>query len=96
MELFTPLSSFYLVAADDARIGATHVCLYMAILNQWSMVGGTNPIIINRQAIMRDAKIRSRQTYNKCMNDLQDSGYIKYHPSVNSFRRSTVQLNILS
>lgn len=92
MELFTPLSTFCLVAADDARIGATHVCLYLALLNQWSRVGGTNPIPINRQAIMRHAKIRSRQTYNKCLNDLHDFGYLIYTPSVNAHTSSSVTL----
>lgn len=46
MELFNSLSTFYLVAADDPRIGATHVCLYLAILNQWNTAGGTNPMVV--------------------------------------------------
>lgn len=92
MELFTSLSTFYLVAADDPRIGATHVALYLAILNQWSTVGATNPIIINRRAIMRNAKIRSRHMYNKCMNDLHDFGYLIYTRSVNAYTSSSVIL----
>ncbi len=92
MELFMRLAEFYLVAADDPRIGATHICLYLAILNQWHTAGCTSPVTINRRAIMRNAKIRSRHTYNKCMNDLHDFGYLLYTRSVNGYSSSSVIL----
>lgn len=92
MELFPPLTEFYEAIADDARIGATHISLYMALLQQWNINGGINPLTIVRSNIMKAAKINARYTYNKCMNNLQEFGYITYNPSSNQFASSTVYL----
>ena len=83
MELFPPLTEFYKAIEDDLRIGATHISLYMALLQQWNLNGGNNPVLICRPAIMNAAKISSRHTYNKCINSLHEYGYIVYEASVN-------------
>jgi replication initiation and membrane attachment protein DnaB len=92
MELFPPLSGFYKAIEEDVRIGTTHISLYMALLQQWNLTGGNNPLSIERLAIMKAAKINARYTYNKCMNNLQEFGYITYLPSTNQFTNSTVYL----
>jgi len=92
MQMFEPLTVFYEAIADDARIGTTHISLYMALLQQWNLNGGMNPINITRVIIMKAAKINARYTYNKCMNNQQEFGYITYLPSSNPCRRSTVFL----
>ncbi|NJO24693.1 MAG: hypothetical protein HC867_01270 [Bacteroidia bacterium] len=96
MELFPPLSLFYNSIADDARISATHISLYMALLQQWNLSGGLNPIEVRRSLVMKLAKINARHTYNRCMNSLEEYGYIKYLPSVNSFVPSKVFINTLN
>jgi replication initiation and membrane attachment protein DnaB len=95
MQMFEPLTGFYKAIADDARIGATHISLYMALLQQWDINGGKNPLTIERSNIMKAAKINARYTYNKCMNNLQEFGYITYLPSSNQFTYSTVYLKVL-
>jgi replication initiation and membrane attachment protein DnaB len=92
MESFPLLSSFYEAIKGDVRIGTTHISLYMALLQQWNMAGGKNPFSIERVAIMKAAKINGRYTYNKCINNLQEFGYITYLPSSNQFTSSTVYL----
>lgn len=92
MELFPPLTGFYEAIEDDVRISTTHISLYMALLQQWNLNGGTNPVNIARDSIMKAAKINARYTYNKCMNNLQEFGYITYLPSSNPFCSSTVYL----
>jgi hypothetical protein len=92
MELFPPLTMFYEAIAEDARIGISHISLYMALLQEWNMNGGINPIIIDRVSLMFGAKINARYTYNKCMNNLQEFGYITYLPSSNTFNSSAVYL----
>lgn len=92
MELFSPLSLFYTAIADDVRISATHISLNMALMQQWNIMGGKNPFAIHREAIMKTAKISARCTYNKCLNNLQEYGYIKYLPSTNSFSKSIIYL----
>ncbi len=64
----------------------------MALLQQWNINGGSNPITIVRSNVMKAAKISARHTYNKCMNNLQEFGYITYVPSFNQFSCSTVIL----
>jgi replication initiation and membrane attachment protein DnaB len=92
MELFPPLSGFYDAIKEDVRIGSTHISLYMALLQQWNLASGKNPFSIERAVIMKAAKINARYTYNKCMNNLQEFGYITYLPSLNQFTNSIVYL----
>ncbi|TWI79057.1 hypothetical protein IQ13_3449 [Lacibacter cauensis] len=93
MELFPPLSEFYQAIADDARIGSTHISIYMALLQQWNINGGNNPVEIERILIMKAAKINARHTYNKCINELHEFGYILYEPAPNGSINSRVFLN---
>jgi hypothetical protein len=90
MELFPPLTGFYNAIEADVRINTTHISLYIALLQQWNLAGGKNPLTIKRDVIMNAAKINARHTYNKCINDLQEFGYITYLPSSNQFTNSTV------
>ncbi len=94
MELFEPLTEFYETIADDGRISATHISLYIALLQQWNLNEGKNPVIINRKSIMKAAKI-ARRTYNRRINELQKYGYIQYIPSSNPFSGSIVYLKRL-
>lgn len=92
MELSLFLGKCYKVLSEDARISATHISLYMALTQEWSITGCKSPFPIDRESIMRAAKISARFTYNKCMNNLQEFGYIKYVPSTNSFTSSIIYI----
>ena len=95
MQPFVPMTAFYEAIANDARIHTTHISLYMALLQQWNLDQGKNPITINRDNIMKAAKISARHTYNKCINGLHEYGYIKYIPSSDAFSGSSVYLKPL-
>ena len=73
MENFQPLTDFYEAIADDARIGATHISLYMALLQEWNIAVAQNPLSVNRDTMMKAARM-GRKTYNKCMKELQEYG----------------------
>lgn len=88
------LSAFYEAIAADARIGTSHICLYMALLNAMNPVYPEDEIEIDRNTVMRNARV-SRRTYNKCMKELKELGYIKYSPSLNPFIGSKVSLKRL-
>ncbi len=92
MDIFPPLTGFYSAIAADTRIGASHISIYMALLQQWNISGGINPVKIERALIMKVAKINARQTYNKCINQLQEYGYIIYEPCSNQFEASVIHL----
>lgn len=89
------LSAFYEAIAGDARIGVTHICLYMALLHEArNLLTQGSVFEVNRDRVMQQARI-SRKTYNKCMKELQEYGYIKYEPSSNPSRQSRVYLKKL-
>jgi hypothetical protein len=96
MEIFQPLSQFYKAIEDDAKINSTHISLYFALLQRWNLDQSSSSFLIVRDELMKTAKISSRHTYNKCMNELCEYGYIDYSPSSNPFTGSTVRLNILN
>jgi hypothetical protein len=87
------LTAFYEAITDDARIGTTHICLYFALYNAVGFINGELGEV-NRDQLMQNARI-SRKTYNKCMKELQEYGYIKYEPSSNPQVGSKVQLKKL-
>ena len=89
------MQDFYRMIACDARISATHVSIYMALLQKWNGEK-ESPLELHRPEIMRSAKISARQTYNKCMNELKQYGYIRYMPSTGRGIESVIYLNTLN
>ena len=89
----TPLTEFYKAVEDDPGTGAIHISLYMALLQQWNINGGINPVLMCRPAIMKAAKINARHTSNKCMKGLHEYRYIIYEPSLNPLDSSKAYLN---
>lgn len=92
MELLPLFTNFYSAIENDARINTTHISLYMALIQQWNISGGKKQIKVKRTDIMKLAKISARYTYNKCINDLKEFGYINYSPSSNRHSLSDVSL----
>lgn len=89
------LSAFYEAIDGDTRVGVTHICLYVALLHEAKgLLTKGSAIEVNRDQLMQRARI-SRKTYNKCMKELQEYGYINYQPSSNPQVGSQVQLKKL-
>jgi hypothetical protein len=85
---------FYSTIEDDSRIGLKHISLYMALFCEYITASSQFPIYVNRDRLMIISKM-SRKTYNKCLKELQEYGYIKYEPSCDPAKRSQVFLNKL-
>jgi len=83
MEEVKQLTSFFAAIREDNRIGTSHISLYMALFQFYNLNKFENPILVNRLAIMRTAKIYGLATYHKCIKDLVEFGYILYMPSYN-------------
>jgi hypothetical protein len=92
MDALEQLLGFFDAVSDDHRIGATHISLYMAFFTVWMRNGCNNPVTLGRAAVMRDAKISSRDTYSKCVQELHQYGYILYIPSFNACVPSMVNM----
>ena len=85
---------FYSTIEGDSIIGLKHISLYMALLSEYITASSQLPIYVNRDRLMIIAKM-SRKTYNRCLKELQEYGYIKYRPSCDPGKRSQVFLNRL-
>lgn len=77
---------------DEQKIQPTHVSLYMSLFISWNQNRFANPMLINRNEIMKAAKINSYSTYTKCIKDLMELGYIDYIPSFNPGTGSKVHM----
>lgn len=86
------LTNFFSAIKEDARIGTTHISLYMALFQFYHLNGFQNPIQITRATVMETAKISGTATYHRCMKDLVDLGYIQYLPSYNPAINSQVHI----
>lgn len=91
---FDAINNFYETIAEDNRIGYSHISLYVTLLHFIQDGPLNNPLHIYREKIMLKARM-SRRTYNKCMRELVEYGYIKYEPSSNPALGSKVILNKL-
>ena len=64
----------------------------MAIFQLWNQNRFQNPICISRDELMRVSKIASYATYHKCIKELDERNFVKYMPSYNPFRGSTLEV----
>ena len=91
---FEAINNFYDTIAEDNRIGYSHISLYVTLLYLMQGKPIKDPLFIYRARVMQISRM-SRRTYNKCMRELVEYGYIKYEPSSNPAQGSKVILNKL-
>lgn len=85
MENLKPLSDFFAAIEKDFRISTTHIAIYAALLQLRKEKGFINPIDVFSRDIISIAKISSTYTYIKCVQGLNDYGYINY---IRSFKKT--------
>ncbi len=81
MDNWQRIATFLKEAEDNPCIGATHISLYVSLLATYFHEPLPGTALIRREEIMLKAKIRSRETYHKCIRELHLYGYILYEPS---------------
>lgn len=86
----------YTNLVNDTRLSVSHFSIYMALVILWHKNELANPFPISRKDVMELAHVNSIVTYHKCINQLQQFGYIKYNPSYSYYQRSTVYLNCIN
>lgn len=92
MEAFKPLSGFFDAISKDGRITITHIGLYAVLLQCWQAQNFQSPVMAFSHEIMVLAKMSSRATYLKCLNDLNDRGYLRYERCYKRNVRSKIYL----
>ena len=76
------VKDFFAIVKDDPTMAVSHISLYFALINEWELQKYPDELIIERDNVMKSAKIGGRATYNKCLHVLHNAGYIKYLPAV--------------
>jgi CDP-glycerol glycerophosphotransferase (TagB/SpsB family) len=86
------LQDFLTVAGDDHRIHPAHISLYVTLFFYWKQQQFTNPIDVCRDELMKRSKITGRTTYQRCLRELHERGYIIYKPTFNRFENAKMYL----
>jgi len=83
---------YLFMLARDKRLTVWNISVLFAIMQlaKEDIFGTT--IFISRSKVMRLARIKSAMTYHKCMDQLQEYGYIFYMPSYHPGEGSRVHL----
>lgn len=86
---------FYELVKLDGRLHANHVSLYGALFHLWNLNRFQNPFPVPREAALKLCRIGSVNTYTRCLKELEDFGYLLYHPSARKGTFSQVSLHPL-
>ncbi|HWB27720.1 MAG TPA: hypothetical protein VG738_19730 [Chitinophagaceae bacterium] len=90
--MHSPLDAFCALIVEDMRIMPTHISMYVALWHAWQQNGSEGPVLLDKAALMRAAKISARQTYHDALRGLHAFGYIRYEPSADPRIKSRVWL----
>lgn len=92
MNYILQLNGVFSNFAKDSRLNPSHISLYMALFNLANTLHFPKEFQVDRNEMMRDAKIGSLTTYHKCIKELNEFKYVEYYPSHNRFRGSKIIL----
>ncbi len=77
---------------EDQNINPFHISIYLALFKYWNLNRFKNPFCVSRYEIMNLAKVKSPNTYSKCVKELMKWGYLKYYPSHNPYEGSQFRM----
>lgn len=85
MNYIRHLHAFYHHVKRDNRLTSSHISLYLALFQYWNYNRFQNNFSVSRDELMKLSKIGSKNTYHKCIKELQSFGYILHHLSVTKY-----------
>src|SRR5688572_6394453 len=86
------LSNFLQRVTTDSNLTTTHISVCTALCAIWINSGFRNPVSVTRRRLMSAARIKSKTTYHKIIEDLSMLRYFKYSPSYNPIKGSEVYI----
>lgn len=92
MEQSKNIISYFSRFIDDRQMYPSHISLYVALFQLWSINKFQTPFSICRRDVMKLSKIKSFATYHKCIREIHEAGFIIYKPSYNSFEGSLIEI----
>ncbi|REC60138.1 hypothetical protein DRF65_22575 [Chryseobacterium pennae] len=84
--------SFFAHVVKDSRLYPSHISLYVALFQCWSMNRFQSPFRICRTEVMGLGKIKSLGTYHRCIKELHLAGFIMYFPSYDPYKGSLIEI----
>ncbi|NML70783.1 hypothetical protein HHL23_13400 [Chryseobacterium sp. RP-3-3] len=84
--------NFFEHVIKDKRLYPSHISIYVALFQCWSMNRFQSPFRICRAEVMELGKVRSLGTYHRCIKELHLAGFIIYSPSYDSYKGSLVEI----
>jgi hypothetical protein len=95
MNYIRHLNSFFSKAESDRWLTPHHQNLYLLFFRIWNTQGFKPTFHIDRDDIMRKARIGSKDTYYRCLKELHTGGYLIYQKSHSRFSHATITMHAL-
>ena len=92
MNFIKHLNAVFQQFSKDSRLNPTHISLYIALFQFWNLYRFPEIFYINREEVMKLAKIGSKSTYHQCLKGLDEWKYIHYLPSHNPYKGSRIKM----
>ena len=92
MKQTNSIIDFFGNVIQDQRMVPSHISLYVALFQLWSMHKYQTPFQVCRKEVMKLGKIKSFATYHKCIKELHHAGFIIYSPSYNPYEGSSIEI----
>jgi len=92
MNYIRHLHAFYQSIKKDDSLSALHVTLYLALFQYWNYNRFGNPFPVDRGGLMLLSKIKTKNSYHKCLKELHQKRFIIYHPSNSKFIKAKVSM----
>jgi hypothetical protein len=83
------IADFFETVVEDPRILASHIVLYLGLINIWQNKGCPDEFEIVAAEVMKSVKL-TRDTFRIRINDLKDFGYIRYEAAGNQYVKGVV------
>lgn len=83
---------FFMRIENDPYIRSGHLAVFTAILYLWTSKQQDSKLYAYSKEVMAIAKISSKITYLRIINELSEYGYIKYRPSLSKYYPSEIGL----
>lgn len=95
MNYITHLNAFLDKAAGELWMASYHYSLYMNLFHTWNKLGFKKTFNIRRDEIMKAAKIRGKNTYYRCIRELEAGGYLIFHQAPTRYTLAAVTMHPL-
>ena len=93
INIFHQIKSFYsIVFNGDFDLKPTHISLYMFLLNQNNRNNWVEWFKCPFDLAMQGASIGSKNTYYKCLSELQSFGFINYEKGINNYKAPKIKI----